>query len=96
VKLNKQHQSRWNAAVKLFQGLISSAKIHNAQIMFDGLIITPNQIKITDRTIEIVQDNCTFLMFIADPDIDNGLYDKHGDYAKGIRKQIQLVKIIPF
>lgn len=50
-QLSKQHQQRWANARSTVQKLITTAKDQEAIIMYDGELITPQQIKIDAASI---------------------------------------------
>lgn len=97
-KLNKTQLARWEAAKALFSSLRSKALLEGASIMYDGTIIEPKQIVITEDEINVVfpDRHSTYNQFQADPDYDHGLHTTSRTYEEKMRKNFKLVKQIEF
>lgn len=95
-RLTALQQQRWNAAKALYHNLKSQALIHNAQIIFDGESIRAEQIKIGDSTIVIEIDNCFYIHFDANPELDEGLYTSIQKFKEQFYSDFKLMKSIKF
>lgn len=91
-KLNKTQQARWDAARRLFLSLIQAAADNQGQIMFDSTKIEGYQVEISETEINVLIGRCTYNFFVADPEMDAGLYDTISKYEKDIRDQFSVVK----
>ena len=96
AELNKRHQARWNAARALFQSMIDTANRENGMLLFNGSPIPTSDVRITDVGIYVVEDNCTFIQFEANPDFDHGLYDKASSFEAKIRRNFVIVKKLEY
>jgi hypothetical protein len=94
--MNKIQMNRWLAAKALFEKLIKKAETENTVIFWQGSLIPSDSIKIRDDGIYVVLDNCTFVMFDCDPDLDEGVHAPIQEFAKDIREQFKLAKIVKF
>ena len=94
--LNSLQRFRWEAAQKIFKNLIKVAKEKDCMIMFDGEVITVDQIRIDDAGIAVVAENCTFGIFEADPEVDEGMYENISVFYSRVRNQFKLVKNVNF
>jgi hypothetical protein len=73
--LSKLHQSRWDAAKKLFQSIKDKAKKRGYLIHYCGNFIKPEQIVIGVNDIRINIEDTVYEIFYANPDYDHGLCD---------------------
>jgi len=96
AELNKRHQARWNSARRLFQSIIDTANRENAMLLFNGSLIETSAIRITDAGIYVSEDNCTFIQFEANPELDHGLYDKASAFEAMIRRSFVIVKKLAY
>jgi hypothetical protein len=94
TKLNRTQKARWEAAKKLYLSLIKASVDNNGVILFGSTIIDKDQIIITDSEINIIDGNCTYNRFIADPDTDAGLYTTVKKYEKEMREDFFVSKKI--
>jgi hypothetical protein len=94
--LNLQQQARWNAAKSLFEGLVATAKRLDAVIMYDGEMITPDQIEISDGAIYVRSGATKVIWFEADPDFDHGLYTPIDEFEAEHRAAFALYKKITY
>jgi hypothetical protein len=97
MKLNTLHQSRWNAAVKLLSNLKAKcAGTPGALLMYDGDLIQPDQIVITEDEIKVKSGTITYEVFIADPLYDSGLYKSIKVFNTEVKERFKLVKILKY
>ena len=92
AKLNTRQEHRWAAAQRLVFALKLIAKQEQAILLFDGELLELTAIRMNDRGIYVVAENCTYIVFEADPEVDHGLYDKAKDFETEFRKRFVLVK----
>jgi hypothetical protein len=97
MKLNTLHQSRWNAAVKLLSNLKAKCvSTPGALLMYDGDLIQPEQIVITEDEILVKSSTSTYEVFIADPLYDSGLYKSIKEFNTEVKERFKLVKILKY
>lgn len=65
-------------------------------LLFDGSLIPTSAIRITDVGIYVSEDNCTFIQFEANQELDHGLYDKAEKFAEMIRRSFVIVKKLEY
>ena len=85
------HSRRWNFAKALVESMIIKANAQGASILFDGELITPNEIVIDDTSIKVVKDRTTHMIFEANPELDHGLHDSTGQFEARVRESFVLV-----
>lgn len=95
-KLNKQQQARWDAARNLFCRIITAAVLNRAVLMFDGSVIEPSQIKVTDEGIYVEIENCRFIQFEPKPGWNHGLYDTIPAFEAHVREKFAVMKKLEF
>jgi len=97
MKLNTLHQSRWNAAVKLLTNLKAKCwRTSDVLLMYDGDLIQPEQIVITEDEIKVKSGTSTYEVFIADPLYDGGLYNSVKEFNTEVKERFKLVKILKY
>lgn len=94
--LTKTHQARWNAAKKLYQGIIDRAREQNAIILWCDVPISPEQICIAEDGVHIRWANTALILFEPDPNWDHGLHTPIKEYEQKIRQQFKIAKLINF
>lgn len=91
------YTDRWNAVHELFMDhIVPAFDDPTCDVLFEGQLLTRDQLVIDDQLIEIVIDNCTYVVYNGDPEFDEGAYDLQADTAKRIRKQFKIYKRIDF
>ena len=76
--------------------MIDTANRQNAMLLFNGSLIETSAIRITDVGIYVTEDNCTFIQFEANPELDHGLYDTASSFAIMIRRSFVIVKKLDY
>jgi hypothetical protein len=100
--LNELHQQRWDAARRLFQGMIDVASREKAKIMFDQTVIEPEQIVISDDGIHVkfpapskpARGAATYIMFEPNVERDHGLYTPMANFAADMTARFTVVKTL--
>lgn len=94
--LSQLHRRRWNFAKALVESMITRANARGASILFDGELITTNQIVIDDTSIKVVNGRTTHMIFEANPELDHGLFETPGQFEARVRKSFVLVVQITY
>lgn len=85
------YDKRWNNARNFFQKVLELAERGEYVLMFDGSILS-GDIKIDDehREIVIVEDNCTFIVFNGDKDLDEGAHTPSKEWLADIKERFRV------
>jgi hypothetical protein len=94
--LSPIHRRRWNFAKAFFESMIIKANARGASILFDGELITSNEIVIDDTSIKVVNGRTTHMIFEANPELDHGLFETPGQFEARVRESFVLVVQITY
>lgn len=68
---------RWNAVHELFMAkIIPWFDVPGIDVLYHGIKINRDQLKIGDRTIDVIDGNTTFCIWDGDLRYDHGAYDQ--------------------
>lgn len=93
TKLSSMYTKRWLNALRVFTEIKAQAEEQDCMIWYEGEI-QPSQLVIGTDSIYILEDNCQYVLFSNDVNLDEGLHTSITDYNKWVRQNFKLVKFI--
>jgi len=93
INMNKLHQSRYNAAIRLFEKFQAKADYLKGTVFYDGEPIEREGKFFTINEYgEIIVGNTTW--FSPDPNLDEGLYETRAEYKAKFKESFSIWKKI--
>jgi hypothetical protein len=81
---------KFESVKTLVRRIIRVAEHNDCVIMYDGVVIKPEQLVLTDDQFFIQMDNCSFCFYWDNPEYDEGYYTDYREIEKSITSQIRL------
>jgi hypothetical protein len=80
----------------IVQSIKDMAVKYNAVIMYDGVVITPEQLVITEDRFYVQIGNCQMSFYWDNEEYDEGFHTEISELHKSITSQIRLFKEIEY
>lgn len=87
---------KFQSLKNLITDIKRACAITGATLFYDGVVIKPDQVIVSDEGIFVKIDNCTDSLYEHTPDWDHGWHDSLEELSKRIKNHFRLFKEISY